>query len=117
MDGFGTLTITTANTTRGAQDGLAAGDYVVMTVSDTGTGMDADTLTRMFDPFFTTKPLGQGTGLGLAMVYGIARQHDGVVEAESRPGQGATFTLSLPLALDDAQAGPPDATDSTPLPP
>ena len=105
MDGFGTLTITTANTTRGAQETLAAGDYVVMTVSDTGTGMDADTLTRMFEPFFTTKPLGQGTGLGLAMVYGIARQHDGVVEAASSPGQGATFKVFLPRCLEDGAAG------------
>ena len=75
-----------------------AGDYVELTVSDTGTGMDEATLAHAFEPFFTTKPEGVGTGLGLAMVHNIVRQHGGAVEVESAVGRGTTFRMLMPRA-------------------
>jgi PAS domain S-box-containing protein len=97
----GRLTIRTANRT--VVDGaivvprpMPAGDYVEIVVSDTGTGMDAETLAHVFEPFYTTKPVGQGTGLGLAMCYGIVRQHHGVIWIDSSPGRGTTVTILLP---------------------
>jgi PAS domain S-box-containing protein len=89
-----------------------AGDYVCVSVSDTGTGMDAETMARAFEPFFTTKPLGQGTGLGLSMIYGFARQSEGYVEIESAPGRGTTVRLCLPRFAgesDDEAAGASDS--------
>jgi two-component sensor histidine kinase len=103
----GTLMIATSNDvvgereTRGAE-GLAAGEHVVLTVSDTGTGMDAATQAQVFDPFFTTKGLGEGTGLGLATVYGTVRQTGGVIRVSSVPGEGTTFRVHLPLASTPA---------------
>jgi CheY-like chemotaxis protein len=73
-----------------------AGDYVCISVTDTGTGMDAETIARAFEPFFTTKPIGQGTGLGLSMIYGFARQSEGYAEIESAAGRGTTVRLCLP---------------------
>jgi signal transduction histidine kinase len=75
---------------------LEPGQYVCMTVADTGSGMAPDVIARAFDPFFTTKPIGQGTGLGLSMVYGFAKQSGGHVRIDSAPGQGATVELYLP---------------------
>ena len=77
---------------------LAPGRYVRLSVSDTGLGIPPEHLGQVFDPFFTTKALGKGTGLGLAVVYGTARAHGGTVTVDSRPGDGATFRLLLPLS-------------------
>jgi CheY-like chemotaxis protein len=82
------------------------GRYVVVSVGDTGVGMPPEVIDKAFDPFFTTKPLGQGTGLGLSMVYGFARQSGGQVRIESRPGEGTSVRIYLPAtsaapALDD----------------
>jgi signal transduction histidine kinase/ActR/RegA family two-component response regulator len=87
------------------------GAYLLMTFKDTGEGMDADTLSHVFEPFFTTKPVGKGTGLGLATVYGIVKQSDGYVWASSEPGKGATFMVYLPII--QAMEAPP-ATDRPP---
>jgi len=81
---------------RASFPGLRDDAWVVLTVSDTGTGMDATTVDRIFEPFFTTKGVGEGTGLGLSVVYGIVQDHDGVVRCESRPGEGTHFLVALP---------------------
>jgi PAS domain S-box-containing protein len=103
----GVLTIEAANVTAKPADrdqGLAPGDYVVMTVRDTGVGMSPDVRQRAFDPFFTTKPMGQGTGLGLSMVYGYARQARGHVEIDSTEGEGTVVSLYVPRYRGSAAA-------------
>ena len=103
----GRLTIETANKwldERAARDrDLPPGQYVAICVTDTGAGMTADTISRAFDPFFTTKPLGQGTGLGLSMVYGFARQSGGQVRIYSEIGAGTTVNLYLPRHFGEAE--------------
>ncbi|MES2786097.1 MAG: ATP-binding protein [Pseudomonadota bacterium] len=100
MPGGGQVTISTANvridSCTDTEQGLAPGDYVVLSVADTGSGMSPETIARIFDPFFTTKPLGQGTGLGLSMVYGFVRQSGGQVRVVSDVGRGTTMSLYLP---------------------
>ena len=113
MPGGGRITIETGNkwldhrTAR--EQGLEPGQYVTICVSDTGTGIAKEILDRVFDPFFTTKPLGEGTGLGLSMVYGFARQSHGQVRIYSEPGQGTMVCVYLPRHLGDEDAPGPAA--------
>ncbi len=109
MPAGGTLRIATSTVSLGqAQtpdlDATAANDYIAITVSDTGTGIDQADLPRVFDPFFTTKEKSKGTGLGLAMVYGFAKQSNGHVSIDSQLGIGTTVTLYLPRSLREAEA-------------
>jgi signal transduction histidine kinase len=98
MEGMGTLVIETTNVTLGANavGDIRPGDYVRISVSDTGSGMTAETLERAFEPFFTTKPVGKGTGLGLSQIFGFAHQSGGEVGIDSELGKGTTVSLYLP---------------------
>ena len=110
MPGGGVLTVTSARRAAAAGSGLRPGDYVVVGVADTGTGIPKALMERVFDPFFTTKPLGKGTGLGLSQVYGIAQQSGGAARIDSVEGQGTTVEIWLPVALAleaEASAPPP----------
>lgn len=87
----------------------AEGRFVRIAVTDTGTGMDAETAAQVFQPFFTTKPAGKGTGLGLSMVWGFVRQSHGTIAVDSAPGRGTRFTIVLPAAPEAKEAPPPAA--------
>ena len=115
----GRLTIETENTHLDAHyteaiGDLAPGDYVAIGVSDTGTGMSKAVIEKAFDPFFTTKPIGQGTGLGLSMIYGFARQSGGHVRIYSQEGEGTTVKLYLPRFHGTAAASVPTADRDLP---
>ncbi|MCJ7524532.1 MAG: PAS domain S-box protein [Candidatus Aminicenantes bacterium] len=103
MSGGGKLSIATATVVIGANDPKAPADaktgtYLKMSVTDSGSGMDQDVLTRIFDPFFTTKDKGQGSGLGLSVVYGIVKGHEGFVTVSSQSGQGTVFSVYFPVS-------------------
>ncbi|MCE9579139.1 MAG: response regulator [Deltaproteobacteria bacterium] len=115
----GTLTIATANAIVDAEfatahGGAAAGEYVQLSVSDTGSGMATDVLAHVFEPFFTTKPIGRGTGLGLSMVYGIVQQSGGFVRVRSEVGVGTSFDVYFPRHIEDAVAVPVGARSILP---
>ena len=115
----GELSIVTANVVRGpgflpSGDEVPAGDYVAIRVSDTGSGMPPAVIAKVFDPFYTTKPIGQGTGLGLSMVYGFLKQTGGFVDIVSEVGRGTTVMLFLPRAASDVV--PAEAAKETTVP-
>ncbi len=116
MPDGGRLTIETANRQLDAAEagelGLATGDYVTLTVADTGSGMSEEVASRAFDPFFTTKGVGKGTGLGLSQVFGFARQSGGHVAIDTAPGRGTRVTLLLPR--HDAPPAANDRADENP---
>ena len=119
MPGGGSLRITAENVHADAAmaasiPGLEPGDYVCVTVRDTGTGMSGDVIARAFDPFFTTKPLGQGTGLGLSMIYGFMRQSGGIAVLDSAEGQGTAVSLYF-MRSQHAQAEAEPTEPLTPL--
>jgi PAS domain S-box-containing protein len=106
----GTITVGAHNcTVAGAPD---AGDYVAVSVEDSGTGIAPDVLSRIFDPFFTTKPIGKGTGLGLSQVHGFAHQAGGTVKVESELGKGTRITILLPRENGHANASAEDVVDA-----
>ena len=119
MPDGGRLTIETANAVLdeayvAREPGVAAGPYVMLSVTDTGTGMPPDVMARAFDPFFTTKPIGQGTGLGLSMIYGFVKQSDGHIKIYSEPGQGTSIKIFLPRFHGSGDAAPAEAGEATP---
>ena len=119
MEVGGALTVATANVTLGPPvrpEEPAAGDYVMVAVTDTGSGMEPEVLAKVFEPFFTTKEVGKGSGLGLSQVFGLAKQSGGGVRIDSQPGEGTSVKVYLPraagrpIAGDDAHTGGADSS-------
>jgi PAS domain S-box-containing protein len=113
IDGAGKISIKTEHVTFDEtycmnHTGVAVGDYVSLELSDTGCGMSPETLSQLFEPFFTTKELGKGTGLGLATVYGIVQQNNGLINVYSEPGIGTTFTIYFPVHKSEPVTQPPE---------
>ena len=116
----GSLTIETANAVLAEEpqrpEEPGPGEYIVISVSDTGTGMTDEVLAKAFEPFFTTKEVGKGTGLGLAQVYGFAKQSGGGVRIDTRPGEGTSVRVYLPRAVAGLEAAGPKAVGAAALP-
>ena len=91
--------------------GIPTGQYVKLSISDTGSGMDQETISKVFDPFFTTKNPGQGTGLGLSIVYGIVKSHHAHIHCYSEPGVGTTFNIYFPVSTEESIIGSETQTD------
>jgi two-component system cell cycle sensor histidine kinase/response regulator CckA len=118
--GAGVVRIRTARLTQLEARGLgypeaAAEGAALIEVADNGPGIPPDVMAKIFEPFFTTKPVGEGTGLGLATVYGIVKQADGWIHVESRPGQGAAFRIFLPIYAQSTEAGAAEPAPRSPL--
>ena len=124
ITGAGTITVTTDNIHNRKAEGnilpeAPLGDYVLLSIADTGCGMDPATQTQIFEPFFTTKPHGIGTGLGLSTVYGIVKQNNGFIRVNSQPGKGTCFQIYLPslrVATEDAEEAQAAAVAAEPPP-
>ncbi|PKN44720.1 MAG: hypothetical protein CVU59_10985 [Deltaproteobacteria bacterium HGW-Deltaproteobacteria-17] len=119
ISGVGTIAITTGEVLLddagcAGDPGCRPGPYTVLTVSDTGCGMDEAVLSQVFEPFFTSKAVGEGTGLGLSIVHGIVRQNGGFVQVESAPGAGAVFRVHLPVDLSDRVVPPAQEPSAAP---
>jgi CheY-like chemotaxis protein len=114
-DGLLTISLSFESANERNHAGISPGEYVVLSVQDTGIGMDAETLARAVEPFFSTKGVGKGTGLGLSMVFGLAQQSGGALRLESAPSKGTTVRLWLPVVMEapmSAASAPPAPTKS-----
>ena len=102
ITGTGNISIETKHRTAGHGEGVSAGEYVMLSVSDNGSGMTREIIDHIFEPFFTTKEVGKGTGLGLATVYGIVKQNNGFIKVYSEPGMGSTFNIWFPVVTEQS---------------